>query len=231
MQTVHGFPVVTASNYRATLATLGITAWPRHEHSIPLAAYAQRSLTDTQRAEMEHFAPKSEVVMLQDPHGGTFTGFRTVQRNWATVFTLLPGDYLLLTAEFKHGAECVALGLPSGAVEQRDTDAPNAMEACALREFEEETGVVLAGVESLSTRGIPVASRTSTQQIFPFLGRITDPLVRCPTRLDPTEHLRTIAMPLTEWMTMLRTGDITEECAVSVTFLALLRLGRIHARY
>lgn len=58
------------------------------------------------------------------------------------VFTVLPGNFVPVVAEFKHGAEEVVIALPGGKINQDETP-----EVCAEREFLEETGIRLKKVE------------------------------------------------------------------------------------
>ncbi|MEK7569931.1 MAG: NUDIX domain-containing protein [Patescibacteria group bacterium] len=224
IKTQWGIPILTADAVYEYLEQVGIRSWPELEPPADLATYIASPLTDEQRTELR-YAPKAEVVTHRDPKGNPFRGFRTVMKNWATTFCLLPGDYVVLVAEWKHGANVISLVPPSGVPSKKDN---GSMETCAKREFEEETGMGLEHVELLSgPNGLPIATRGLTTSYFPFLGRTFEDIHVGPSSLDEKETLQLLLMPLTEWLQLIETGRVYEECAVSITFLALNRLGRL----
>jgi len=223
-KTKWGIPIVDADMVYDYLASIGIVPWPELEQPTDLTEYLKGPLTDEQKNELR-FAPKAEVVIHRDPKGGAYRAFRTVTKNWATTFCLLPGDLVVLVAEWKHGANIISLVPPSGVPNKRDD---GDMAICAKREFEEETGIPLVGVESLSShKGLPIATRNLTTRYFPFLGKTLEEIHLGPSSLDEKETLQLLLMPLNEWLKLIEAGKVLEECAVSVTYLALRRLGRL----
>lgn len=227
METKYGFPIVPADCVLDFVANdLGIRPWKQTRAPMPLEEYRKLDLTADHFVEIERFAPRVEVVFHEDPHGKPFTGFRSVFRDWATTFTLLPGDLVLLTVEFKHGAGVVIVP-PSGVPSKAEMGLPPAerMAVCARREYEEEVGLKLDQVIPLIvTPGAPVSARQMTQRFWPFLGVLTLPVVQGEKKLDKTEHLRGFLMRLTEWMKFLDSGELHDECAGTLTLLALRRL-------
>ncbi|MDP3727752.1 MAG: hypothetical protein Q8R35_03915 [bacterium] len=227
METKYGFPIVITDRVLEFVRDkLGIRPWKELKPPMPLEEYRKLNLTPAQRAEIERFAPMTEVVFHEDPNGRPFTGFRDVFRDWATTFVLLPEDLLLLTAEFKHGAGVVIVP-PSGVPTKSEMELPphERMAACAKREFEEESGFKLERVIPLIvTPGAPVNARQMTQRFWPFLGVPTDPIVQGPKKLDDIEYLKGFLIRLTEWMKFLDRGELHDECAGTLTLLALRRL-------
>lgn len=227
IETRWGFPIVTAENIYQVLAELGIKPWPRIEPPISLEEYLKRDLTEVQRSELR-FAPKAEVVFLQKPNGGSYTGFRSVGKNWSTVFTLLPGNLVPVVGEFKHGAERIVLATPSGVpgkAEAGITDIVEKMKACAKREFQEETGIPLEEIALLcGPDGLPASTRQSTERIYPFLGKVEEGFTLGKSKLDENEFLKLVLVPLEEWMKLIEEGKI-ELGIISATHLALLELG------
>lgn len=217
-----GIPVVTSKTVYPFLESIGIRPWSVLEPPVDLETYKAGELSDEQQSELR-FAPKAEVVTYRDPQGNPYRAFRTVMKDWATTFCLLPGDLVVLVGEWKHGANVISLVPPSGVPSKKDN---NSMEACALREFIEETGITIARVQPLSVNGLPIASRGLTSRYFPFLGRSIVYTIGTPS-LDKNETLQPLLMPLTEWLKLIETGMVQEECAVSVTYLALRKLGRL----
>jgi len=232
MRLLYGIPVVTAETVFEVLENLGIKPWPQLEPAVDLEAYLQRELTPEQRAELR-FAPKSEVVFLRDHKGNPFTGFRNVGKDWTTTFVLLPDpdngeDLVTVVGEWKHGADAVTLVPPSGVLSKSDRTTLKPFETCARREFEEETGMELYEVVSLSENGIPISGRQSSVRFYPFVGKVKEPIVPKPSKLDGTEHLKLVLIPLSEWRKLIRVGKVSELCSVSVTYLALEYLGRLN---
>ncbi len=225
-----GFPVVNAENVYKVLADMGVRPWPHVKPPMDLRDYMESPLTDEQKGELR-FAPKNEVVFLKQPNGKPYTGFRNVGKNWATVFTLLPDNLVPIVGEFKHGAEVISLVPPSGVPSKTEMDISSVMErmaACGLREFEEEAGIKLVRARPLaSEHGLPVSTRQSTQRCYPFLGEFALPIRQGPSKLDKTEHLKMVLIPLGEWMKLIMSGKVYEECAISTTFLALAELDLI----
>lgn len=220
----YGFPVVTAHNFLRVLAELGLAPPKQIGDPEPLEKYlAGPNVTDDQRDEARRFAPKSEVVVLEQRDGERFIGFRSVGKDWAGLFVLLPGDLVPVVAEYKHGSGTLSLTPPCGVMAKGDRD----MGACARREFQEETGILVSRISSLSTWGVPVSSRQSTLRFYPYVGEIDGEPVVGPSKLDASERLKVVLFPLKEWMSLLVGGLIFDDCAASLTFLALLRLGRL----
>ncbi|MEK7631838.1 MAG: hypothetical protein AAB445_03155 [Patescibacteria group bacterium] len=188
------------------------------------AEYACGELSETERADLR-FVPPIEVVQLNKPDGGDFAGFRTRTKNWATTFCLLPDDYVVIVAEWKHGAEEITLVPPSGVPSKIDH---GSMDACAKREFEEESGILLEKVVPLAgLNGLPIASRNLTTRFYPFLGIPKLPINPGPSKLDQNEYLKMVLISLPEWLKLINSGETNEECSVSVTYLALQDLGRL----
>jgi ADP-ribose pyrophosphatase len=220
----HGFPVVTAQNAYQVLADLGVQPWEPTKPPLPLEDYSQLELSEQQRHELKRFSPKADTLFLRNPKTGQdFTGFRTVGGDWAATFTLLPGDLLALVGEYKHGMGRVSLTLPAGRLEPSELNDPS---KSAKRELEEETGLVLDNVVSLSQSGLYPMGRRATVRYYPYLGIIREPVVPRSQRLDETEDLRVVLMPLNEWLKLIDAGQVHDEYAVTTTFLALRKLGR-----
>lgn len=224
IKTQWGIPIVMASNIFPYLKSVGIQPWPQIEPTVSLDEYLGRDLTDLQKNELR-FAPKTEVMFLQQPDGKSFTGFRTALKPWATTFVLLPGGFVPIVAEWKHGTECISLAPPSGVLSKNDQ---GSMYLCAQREFQEETGIqIQTPIELGDPNGISLGGRGSTQRFFPFLGYAVESIYPGPTKLDNTEHIKLVLIPLDEWMEMISGGMVTEACAIITTFLALQRIGKL----
>lgn len=228
MEEKYGFPVVSADNIFQVIENLGIRKWKQVGQPRDLKEYAGENLSQEEREELEYFAPKAEIVVLENPKGGIFRGYRAVMKNWTTVFALLDDNILPVTVEFKHGSNDICIVPPSGVPSRKDFGTKeDIMQVCAKREFWEETGIELEAVISLSGAGNAVTPRQSTQRFFPYLGIPKKPIVRTAQKLDRTEMLKILLIPLNEWLKLISEGKIVDECAISITLLALQKMGRI----
>lgn len=231
MEKAFGIPVARATNYLDVFAALGIVPWEHTEAAMSMTDYLAGEHTAQERADAEHFGPKSEVVQLRQPNGKPFVGFRSVGKNWSTVFAVVPSDefgpLIPLVGEWKHGAETISICMPSGVPNKNELAGSDPMGACAKREFEEETGMVLTGVTPLSPEGIPLSGRQSSTRYFPYLGTVATPIIPGPSKLDDTEYLALVLMPANNWLHLMLRGEVYEDCAASATLIAGLRLGLV----
>jgi hypothetical protein len=229
-QKQYGFYVVNSDNVFEVLEGLGVRPWPRVTEPVGLDEYLKRDLSESERNDLR-FAPKTEVVFLRQPDGKPFTGFRNVGKNWSTVFTILPGDLVPIIGEFKHGEEFISLAPPSGVpnkVEMQINDTLERMTSVGKREYEEETGMKLAEIVSLDAMGLSVSGRQDKQRYFPFLGKVAEPIEPGASKLDKTEFLKMVLVPVGELLKLIEEKNrILEDCLVSATFLALRKLGRL----
>lgn len=231
IETILGFPLVNAGNVFYVLADLGIKAWPLLEPPITLDAYRARNLNAVQRKELDRFSPKIEVAVFQNPDHEPFASFRPRwhSNNGTHVFTLLPGDLLPVAAAFRHGAEVISLILPGGMLEKNDVS----LAWRAKKEFEDETGIMLASVQPLTTEwdsGTPLSAQQMPMRSSGFLGKLRLPLVINSQKLEEREFLKIILIPLTDWLKLIYSGQVQEASPIVTTFLALHKLGRLDAK-
>lgn len=227
LDNVFGFPVATAENVFDLLRSHGIKPWTKLRDPMSTTEFAKTAEPD-ELAEMERFGPKAEVVFLRQPNGKDFRGYRSLGKTWVTTFVMFPFEgrqYVVIIGEWKHGTEGYSLAPPSGVLSKADEGSfPN----CALRETVEETGLGLAGIMSLSNdQPIGLSTRQSVQTYYPFDGVVIEPIVRGPSKLDSSEHLLAFVMPLEEWLKLIETGGVQEECSIGTTYLALRRRGML----
>lgn len=257
MRMAYGVPVVdSAEELPGVVEELGIRTWVQVEPPVDLETYRTRVVStpislagleedsrqrEEQLYELECFAPKIEVVFLRRPNGQPFRGFRSVGRNWATLFATVPDPdphlvesarnkwwnrLVPIVAESKHGAEKVSIGPPSGVPKRGKDGAPDeSMADCGRREFEEETGFKLATVEPLAPDGFAVSARQTTQMFWPFFGNVKEPVERGKARLDETEDLRLILVRLNAWVEFVLSGMARDDSANFTTMLALRKMG------
>jgi 8-oxo-dGTP pyrophosphatase MutT (NUDIX family) len=230
VQMYHGFPVLDAETVFPYLEKNGIVKWRHIAEPVTLDEYRAGDLTAAERAELR-FAPKINVLSLENPiDNSTFRGFQYRGLSWSTVFTMLPGDLVLVVGEYKHGADEITLIPPSGTPNREEREHPDAMARCAMREYREETGLELARVVSLTNNPLLLASRQMDYRYYPFMGAVKRPIVPAPVQLDQTELNMPVLIPLEEWLKLLERGKGIDDCSLVVTYLSLYRLGRLTIR-
>jgi 8-oxo-dGTP pyrophosphatase MutT (NUDIX family) len=230
-KTKYGFPVVNAKNVFAVLKDLGVEHWKSLSKPIPLDKYIKKTLTVTQKKEIDKFAPKLEVEVFENPKKQKFTGFRAT---WpygmgVHIFTILPGDLIPVTAEFRHGAEIISIILPGGITDPDKSNLKSRM-AHAKKEFEEETGILLEKVvpiETKDTSGIALSARQVKQKTCGFLGIVPKKLSFQETNLDHGEFLKAVLIPVNDLIKLIMEGSIKEASIIMTTFMALHKMNRL----
>ncbi len=252
-------PEVNLQNFSALKRKLGIERWRVLNPPMSLGDYLEglkeREILLLQKqhgikrdyelacihdaqAEAEKYGPKIEVLQLLQPATKKpFIGFRTICKDFVTVFCLLPGDLVPVALEFKHGISDITLVLPSGVLSKTDLDQPDPLLAAGKREFEEETGLELQSIEFLRKgKGIAVSGRQSKDCFYPLIGTVKEPIIQSALKLDENELLKTVLVPLKDWLYVLEVGNysdihcdrpVIENANYAATYLALRRLGRL----
>lgn len=217
-----GIPMADRENVLEVFAELGIKPWKELKPPMDLTAYLASEIGQPQKDEAVRFAPKSQVVFLEQPNGKPFTGFRSTGRDWATVVTMLKGDLIPIVGEYKHGTGCISLCNPSGVIGKADD---GSFENAGRREFEEETGLTVKTMTPLgSPSGIGVSTRQSTQKCYPFLATVDESVALKPSKLDASEVLKLVLIPVRDWLAIL--DEKCEEASAHLaTLLALRKLG------
>ena len=241
MKVTEKWPVVTAENVFDVVRARGIRPWPAERKPQAASEYLQAAGSE-QIAEFNQFAPSVEVVTHKNPHAdpcnSTFTGFRVVQKPVACVFALMDG-YLPVTAEWKHGNDLITLVPPAGVPGKQEVGLPlnEALEATALREFLEETGVPLRNVVHLGTHnGTWSTVRNSWTVFHSYFGRALR-VEPGRTKFDATEHLAMVLFSLPEWVKLIFDTPFIppdfgiEAVARDTTTLALRHLGRLEIKF
>lgn len=235
METLHGYPIATITTLASVLSQLGVKEWTHNAPPSPIEDYFNRAnLTSSELEIAQRFAPKSEVMELTQPTGELFTGFRTIGRSWCTTFTLLPGSpdpFVIVTVQYKHGIDKVVMVPPSGAQLLPNESWDNA----AHRFVEEETGFVLNKVHALAGGRMQACSGMQNKSgMFAYIGMLTNPVTMIKPNLEKHGLLKILLIPLPDWLKMLDQGMAIEDCATSVTYLALrwlCQMGHLDSKY
>lgn len=166
-----------------------------------------------------HFIPKSEVVVFSNPENRSFVGIRKRTADGVVIFTVLPGNYIPVCAEFKHGIEEISINLPGGG--NFSVKNPRIQ---AKKEFEQETGIILKNVTRLSPKGISNDARANANRVYYFMGNVSKPLRVMPKKLDKEEFLEAFLMSIDDWLKLIKSNGVIDGQSVIATFLALQQL-------
>lgn len=116
------------------------------------------------------------------------------------VLAITADDEVLLTRQFRPGPGRVLLELPGGVVDERE-DVVHA----AARELSEETGYV---ADRLSLIGQTWLASYATHRRYAVLATGCRPLAE--QRLDEDEFCEVVTMTMTDFLTQVRSGDLTD---------------------
>jgi ADP-ribose pyrophosphatase len=138
--------------------------------------------------------------ILRTPRGARFTSFRLESPRFSCVVPVTHDGRIVLVRNYRPAVHTAVLELPGGRVEPGETPG-----AAAARELEEETGYRAGRLTPLGWFYPSPARMTSRG--FLFLGR---PLRAGHRRLDVTEDLENVELPIERVYRDLRAGRIHE---------------------
>ena len=154
---------------------------------------------------------KLDVQEVELPDGST-SKREVIQHPGAVAVIAIDGDDVLLVKQFRSASREVTLELPAGTLEPNEPP-----EISAIRELQEEIGYKPEVIESLG--GFYNAPGYTTEYIHLF--RASE-LVESRLPGDSDEFIEVVRLPITEALTMIETGKITD----SKTIIGLLRVAR-----
>ena len=218
--TRYGLPLADADNIFDIFKSLGIVKWKMLESPISVSAYLKQELSLEEKRNLKYLL-KVEVATFVNPVDKIFRGFRYIGYNGAVIFTLLPGNLVVVCAEFMHGCEEIVLDLPGGMIEPGENPSVR-----AKKEFEEESGIMLKEVIPLGSIGTrPIARRLNSRN-YSFIGIETDPVIVEKQNLDENEYLRVVLVHLDDWLKLIDRERVDGKSIIT-TFKALRKLGLV----
>ena len=137
---------------------------------------------------------------LELPDGGEATREIVEHPGAVAVVAINPKGEVVLVRQYRHAAGETLLEIPAGLLEPGENQSE-----CALRELREETGYQAANIRKLfscyTTPGF------SNEMIHIYLA--TD-LTMFQQDLDPDEDIEILELPLTDAITLIEKGEITD---------------------
>lgn len=217
LKTKYGLPLANIDNILEIIQLSGVANWKTIADSVAVEDYPEVKLTN-QEIEIKRKL-RVKVSRFLSPSGEVFMSFLLpYSGNGTRVFTLLDGEFIPICAEFMHGCGEVLFDLPGGVMEPGEEPI-----VCARREFEEESGIVLENIISLSSVGMPIAARRLKARNFSFMGIAGNPIIVKPQKLDASEHLKIVLISLDDWLKLID-REMVQSYSAGTTFLALRRL-------
>lgn len=158
-----------------------------------------------------------EASECQLPNGKVIAPFYVNHASdFVVIIAVTKEQKLLVEQQYRHGVEMVLMEVPAGAVEPEE-----APEAAASRELTEETGYQAAELEFMF-KIAPNASNSSNYA-WCYLAREVTPSGH--QKLDDTESLEVMTVPLQDVREMLRAGAFEQAVHVAALYRALELLG------
>lgn len=132
-------------------------------------------------------------------------------RDFAVVVPVTEEGEMVLVRQYRHGIQEILLELPAGTMEPGETP-----EEVAKRELEEETGYHADSLEFLF-RTAPNASNTSN---FAWCYLARNVKWKCEQRLDETEDVEVVKLPLKTVWELLEQGGFVQAVHVAALYRA-----------
>ena len=132
--------------------------------------------------------------------------------DFAVIVAVTEQGELLLEHQYRHGVEAVLLELPAGAIEPGEQP-----EKAAARELLEETGYRADQLEFLCK----IAPNASSSSNFAWCYLARDVVRVAGQKLDETELLEVLTVPLVQVREMLQKGEFVQAVHVAALYRAL----------
>ena len=136
---------------------------------------------------------------------------------FVVIFALTPEQRIVLSNEYRYGADEIGVELPAGNLHRGEDPAQ-----CARRELLEETGYAVDRLEFLGAYyHEPVRSNSKAHV---FIAR--DARKVAAQSLDPTENIETFEATLDDLRVMMKDGRMTSLGSIGAAYIALDYLSR-----
>jgi ADP-ribose pyrophosphatase len=180
---------------------------------------------DEQEAFSRNYGKTMLIRRFKNPRTGKIeeqTVFDS-DKGSVAIFALTKNQEVVATREFLYGVEDVVLGIPGGNIESKEPP-----EESAKRELLEETGYKAEKIVRLGDPNCPQyhEPHRCTFSFIPFLAMGC--IAGESQSLDNGEFIDVELIPISEWICMAVSGDISESKSVAVTLLASAHLNLIN---
>ncbi|WZF18392.1 NUDIX hydrolase [Nostoc sp. UHCC 0302] len=138
---------------------------------------------------------------------------------WVNIVAITKNQEVVLVKQYRHGIQKTVLELPGGSMDSQD----NSPLEAAKRELLEESGYTSSNF--VETGIISPNSATHNNLIHCFLA--TDVELVADLKLDITEEIEVLLLPLEELIKNIDSGIILQAFHISSLFFALKKLGKV----
>lgn len=175
-------------------------------------------MLDTRRAfENKWWNIREDTVVL--PDGSQAKHYVRERAGASMVFALTKKNNVVLVDQYRHAQKTRFLELPAGLIEEGETPLET-----AVRELEEETGFTSDVVSNVLA--IPMSQGYDTGLLHVFLAK--NCVKEKDLRHEPTEDIKVVEMPLSEYKEMLLAGRLKHGISDAVAgYACLARLGEL----
>ncbi|WP_341528379.1 NUDIX hydrolase [Nostoc sp. UHCC 0302] len=156
----------------------------------------------------------------QMPNGLIVEPFYVLEYStWVNIVAITKNQEVVLVKQYRHGIQKTVLELPGGSMDSQD----NSPLEAAKRELLEESGYTSSNF--VETGIISPNSATHNNLIHCFLA--TDVELVADLKLDITEEIEVLLLPLEELIKNIDSGIILQAFHISSLFFALKKLGKV----
>jgi 8-oxo-dGTP pyrophosphatase MutT (NUDIX family) len=158
------------------------------------------------------------VDQCETHNGDIFEPYVVESGNWVNVIALTKKQEVILVRQYRHGVGEVLLEIPAGIMDDED-DNP---EQAAKRELLEETGYT--GERFIQVGKVYPNPATHNNVTYSFLALDVEKVGQ--QNLDVTEEIDVYLVPLDEFISLVKNGDLPQALHVSALFFAMEYLER-----
>jgi 8-oxo-dGTP pyrophosphatase MutT (NUDIX family) len=139
-------------------------------------------------------------------------------RDWVNIVPVTEDGKMVLVKQYRRGTDEITLEIPSGSMDQGETDPEKAV----LRELREETGLIAGEIELM----YKVAVNPAIQNNYCYLYLATGCTFAGPIMPDATEELEVLVLSIPEVEDLIARGEMTHSLGLLGLQLGLQRIKR-----
>ena len=158
------------------------------------------------------------------PNGNVLDDYFVVnENNWVNVLAVTTDDEVILVKQYRHGIQKVVLEIVAGIIDSEDGVELEAARVAAMRELEEETSYQVDEDKLIYLGYRHPNSARNSNKVYMFLA--TDLEKQTEQKLDMTEDIEVVKVPLTEFVDMAFSEQLPTASQMPVIVLGLKHLG------
>lgn len=132
--------------------------------------------------------------------------------NWANIVAVTPDDKVIMVRQYRHGIDDFTLEFPAGIAEDGETSLDT-----IRRELLEETGYITESIELIGS--VDTNPAFLNNKCYSYLARIVQKVDA--QKLDETESIEAIEVPLSDIPGMIAEGKITHSLSIAAYYFSI----------